>query len=81
MPSIKNTQKIIEKIKTTTEKGEITINLNLKVLIEGGEIKITGNTESVPEIKSIPNKKSASFIPDEQFELEIPVIHGFGKKV
>jgi len=81
MPHVKKDQQtlVIEKVSTT--QGEITVNLNLNIQVEGGNIQVSAN--SLPEEKKDILKQEAKpeFIPEEEFDLEIPVISGFGKQV
>jgi len=77
MPDIKkNTKTIIEKTQITTSKGEVTINLNLRIKVEGGAISV--DAEAVEEEKK---KKIDPIlgVPEETFDMEIPVLQNFGK--
>ena len=77
MPSVQkdNHQLIIEKV--STDHGEITVNLNLSIKLDGGNIQINANTASEEKIV----KENKEFIPDEEFEINVPFINGFGKKI
>lgn len=58
----------------TTKNGEITINLNLKIEVEGYIKSIECN----PEIHENKNDKN-DIIPDELFS-DIILVNNFGKK-
>lgn len=77
MPNVtkENQTLVIEKV--STEKGEITINLNLNIQLDGGNIQV--NASATPEEKKIEERKE--FIPEAEFDLEIPLVSGFGKKI
>lgn len=84
MPSIvkPSTEKLIERIHTA--EGEVTINLNLKLTIEAGDIVVKADavsqgTKEAQEKAEAERRASPDFIPEEQFDLEIPVVQGFGK--
>ncbi len=81
MPRINKSEKIIERIKT--DRGEITINLNLTITLDSGEIVI--KTESVQkneeEIKhELAQTKDPLIIPEEMFDVDIPLVANFGQK-
>ena len=81
MPSISKNETIIEKV--TTQNGEITINLNLKITVENGLVNVQASAivpasqESVSQDQKIDE---AMFIPDEKFDFDIPIVENFGKK-
>ena len=82
MPSVnkKKETTVIEKIKTQTSKGEVTVNLNLRVTVDGGVLIVSEGAKKEKEV--LENKKEDKyFVPEEEFDLEIPVISGFGKTV
>lgn len=82
MPNIQKKEQIIQKV--NTKDGEITINLNLTISIENGQLKL--NTESsIPEnIKEKPienkieKKELLNLIPDEIFNDNL-IITKFGQ--
>jgi len=81
VPSISKNETIIEKV--TTQNGEITINLNLKITVENGLVNVQASAivpasqESVSQDQKIDE---AMFIPDEKFDFDIPIVENFGKK-
>ncbi len=79
MPNIKNkTTTIIERTKVQTSKGEVTINLNLSIKIEGGQISV--NTSASEEVNEEKKRIDPVLgVPEEAFDMEIPVLANFGK--
>ena len=79
MPKVnKNKEIIIEKI--STQDGEITVNLNLSITLDGGQIQVNAQALPVEEQKKV-EEQDPEFIPDEAFDLEIPVLTGFGHSI
>jgi hypothetical protein len=73
MPRLDKATNIIEKIET--RNGEITINLKLDITIDGNNnVRISTPTEQELE------EKKPVFIPEEDFEVNIPTID-FGQKM
>lgn len=88
MPHI-NQDKIVEKI--LTNNGEVTINLNLKIsVVREGEIVVAAEAQPqiqplVVEVQAPPSpppsvEKMPLIIPDDSFDLDIPILPEFGRK-
>ena len=77
---IRKTERIVEKIITTKDNGEITVNLNLKITIDGDLNGIQVNpqisNQENPIKEEYENKKD--IIPEELFDDNI-IVDGFGK--
>ena len=68
---------INKQVSTQTSNGEITINLNLKIQIEGGNVSISAEADKVEEKR---NSNKQILIPDEIFDADIPIVK-FGEKI
>ena len=91
MPSVKKSERIIEKITTQTKAGEMTINLNLRIVVDGGvtvdngEIRVVSGPENVlseKEKELIESEKIPSFEPEpDKFDMEMQTVSNFGQKI
>lgn len=79
MPSVKKEKQTLIVEKVSTRQGEIIVTLNLNIQIDGGNIQI--NASTLPQEKETKKIEHPEFIPEEEFDLEIPVISGFGNQV
>lgn len=83
MPNIRKSQKIVEKI-TTKDGGEITVNLNLNITIDGGEIKISVDNldkNNFNKTQSLEKEDKFEVDPDGDFDFQIPQVENFGKTI
>lgn len=80
MPSVKRENRTLVVEKVSTQQGEITVNLNLNIKIDGGDIQISTNSLAEEKINK-ENRKNMDFVPDEKFDFEMPILAGFGKQV
>ncbi|MFW5794565.1 MAG: hypothetical protein ACOCV1_03670 [Bacillota bacterium] len=77
---IRKNERIVEKIVTTKDNGEITVNLNLKITIDGDlngiQVSPQVSNQENPVKEEYENKQD--IIPDELFDDNI-IVDGFGK--
>ena len=75
----KTTERIVQKV--VTQNGEITVNLNLNIMVEGQikGIQVSSDDQKIEEVAKIETKlENKEFVPEEIFELDIPVLNNFG---
>ncbi len=69
-----------EVLRTTTRDGEITINLNLNLSIEGGSFKVEASTspEIPTQVREAEERPQLEIVPKELFAPGDELISGFG---
>lgn len=79
MPGIVQKQTVqIQNVKS--ENSEITINLNLTITIDNGEIKISASGyPKLPEKEIEKQLPEEQFIPDGLIDDDMPILKNFGK--
>ena len=87
MPQVSRTRKIQEKVTTVSQDGEVTINLNLRITIDGEstlKLDATASPQLVVQHKvneeEEERRKAPEIVPTELFAEGDELIENFGSK-